>query len=516
MAVYRFRGADRVWRWPRAGGFGLGACGMWNFLWRLGFHPRQVDQSPLPRPTGNDVLFAQLDSTPSAQVVEAVREWIDRGGRLVASGSPEAWNVVGLFGRWRNEWPHNPYCGLAYRLNGSTELVAPARWLFGRLDSASEAARRIGQIVLVGGERQTPWRALLSPVSDAPAAIVSADSRTCFLNANPFAALQSWLQGQEDLQTWFAWRHRLFWLDEWVSTIASLLSDVKMLALDVPRPGIAGLDATTVVLRHDVDHSRDTSYLEEELHRNVAASYAVLDDRNAGFWVRTLAAHPGHETAFHYTTGRRDWVATASALARWEKRGSMKPAVRQVAGRGLLQQVRRARALGIGIRTLHRHLLFLPYPEWIDALDAVFEAEPEVLGASSLFRAQVLRWGGRASDGQSASTGEWPDAQFPLWLPFKLSHAAAGGRRLRGWESTSLMEVEPDLACQLLDHRVAHVPQRVLTFAFHPVHANAPTFSPHGSIGSFRSILSLLAERHVPIRPLREVYELADRAAASA
>jgi hypothetical protein len=457
-------------------------------------------------------LFAQFDpSTPKANLV-AVDQWIARGGHTILSGDPEMCATTGGLGAWERARPENPYAGIAYVLEEGPSLVSPSAWSFGRSEQRPEGVRHIGRLALIGGERQTPSRALVSFVAGAPAAVLSANGLCCYLNANPFAAFQAWLQGQEDLHSWLGWRHRMFWLDEWVSDVAGLLEQAGVLRLDA-RPGIAGLGASTVVLRHDVDFSRDTVYGEHAEAAGLPSTYAVLDDSNRDFWVEYLAQHPSHEVAFHYTTGGRDWLGTARRRASGQAGGSMKPDAGATAREGLLRQVQRARARGIATATLHRHLIFMRYPEWVDALDEVFEKEPGVLGASSLFRAQVVRWGGSASDGVSASTGEWPDAQFPLWLPFKVCHAGNGGRRLRGWESTSIMEPEPAFVAQLLDHRVPRLPQRVMTIGFHPAHARRATFAAGGSIGLFDEVLSLLAERRVDVRTLRDVYALASASA---
>jgi hypothetical protein len=157
---------------------------------------------------------------------------------------------------------------------------------------------------------------------------------------------------------------------------------------------------------------------------------------------------------------------------------------------------------------------FLVYPEWVDALDYVFDSHPDVRGASSSFRAQLLRWGADRVDGLFGTVGEWPDAQFPMWLPFKLAHAADGGRRLRGWESASLMECEPELVGQLLSHRIARLPQRVITLGYHPAHARGRTFHRSGTLASFRRVLDVLADHHAQVEPLNRVFALVDAAVA--
>lgn len=501
--------------WPIDEGRHLGAAGMWNFLWRIGVHAQDctVDQLPPPR---DAILWAHLDEGTQSDRLLLISQWMAAGGYVVASGDAKAWSpILGWdVASWTSTRPEHPYAGLAWQLpNRDAELIAPARWPFGVCRKAPAMTQMIGSISAVQGERQTPGRALLVGL-DAPAIVCGA--HYCFLNGHPFAALQAWLQGQEDLQPWLGWRHRLFWLDEWVSTLADVLSMLPALPPQLPRPGIMGLGATTVILRHDVDHSRNTAYLEEEIRRGVPATHAVLNDGNTAFWRRTLAAYPEHECALHYSTGGRDWMREARSRIRGSGAPPLQPRPAQVARGGLLRQVRWAQSHGIGVASLLRHLVFQVYPEWIDGLDQVFANEQAVLGASSMFRAQVLRWGAARVDGVAGTVGEFPDSQFPMWLPFKLAHAGRGGARLRGWESTSLIESEPELVDQMLGHRSRHLPQRVITLGYHPAHAHGTTFSASGGIGSFRRVLDVIARHHVCIEPARHVFALAHAAEARA
>jgi hypothetical protein len=512
-ALYRFRGTTGQCRWPKEAGGNLGAAGIWNFLWRLGIRPHDCPPGRLPDPT-DAVLWISAEKH-NAVSCGLVRQWVGGGGYAVAAGNPHAcaemlgWDVQA----WRSVRSEHPYAALASVLPGrSPELLAPPGWRFAVCDRTDPGTRAIGTLATVVGERQTPSRATIVPLHAAPAMVVGPNG--CFLNGDPFAGFQAWLQGQEELHPWLGWRHRLFWLDEWVSAMADVLSDLPSLSLQIRRAGIAGLASTTVVLRHDVDHSRDVSYLQEEVARGLTATHAVLRDRNTAFWRDTLNAHPSHEIAFHYTTGERDWVRQARAGLTSSTNGVLRPRRAAVSREGLLQQVQWARAHGVGATTLHRHLAFLMYPEWIEGMHTVFERDPSVIGSSSLFRAQVLRWGSDRVDGAGGTVGEWPDSQFPLWLPFKLSHAGRGGARLRGWESTSIMEPEPELVAQMLAHRIPHVPQRVLTLAFHPAHAHGPTFARAGSLTSFRQTLDEVARGGAEVRPLNAVYRAANDAVA--
>lgn len=516
--TYRWRGARGSAAWPTEGGAGLGTAGMWNVLWRLGMAPVIVPSGALPAPVAGDLLCVHIDGPESSESTAlACRTWLRGGGRVLCSGRAGDCPVIGGTGAWRRARAPNPYSGLAARLHGAPVLIAPASWPYERLEREPDPDWVLhGDLASVGGERQTPSRSLIEPLAAAPAAVQAAASRMTFLNGSPFAAFQAWLQGQEDLQPWLHWRHRLFWLDEFASALGSLLHDLEVIDLARARTPIPALPATTIVLRHDVDYSRDTSYLAEEGGRGLVATHAVLNDPNARFWARAVAAAPGHEAAFHYTTASRDWPATLQRVLRRQSGGVLRAARSALSAKGLTRQIARARATGIPVETLHRHLAFLPYPELVDTLDAVYRSDPALRGSSSFFRAHLVRWGQKPSAFTPMSVGEWPDSQFPLWLPFRLAHAADGGRLLRGWETTSVMEPEAGLVAQMLAHRVPHITQRVITLNFHPAHAQSGRFAQDGSLGVFKRVLDVIRDDGAAVRTLRDVYAAADAAPGQA
>lgn len=497
---YVFRSVGRRLEWPTQGGKGLDAVGAWNFLFRLGLQPRWIRTGDLASLSAGDVLLAAGGRTLTDERRRSLRGALDRGVRVIASGSLQDWTpLLGEGTVAETVCCEFPYAALGWIAEDDRpQIIAPSRWCFDRIRAGREL-QPFGALVAVRGERQTPARALVTPL-EAPAMVRAGNFY--FLNGNPFAALQSWLQGQASLTPWLQWRHRLFWLDELVADIAALLWRHDAL------PPAARLDLladTTVVLRHDLDHSRDTSYLDLERQEGIAAVHAILRDENTGFWLKALRNGDGHEVAFHYRTARYNrWVEGARARVGFTKR-PFRPDRRAVAGEGLLRQVRWARRKHIGISTLHRHLPFLIYPEWVDAMHTVLEQEPRVLGGSSLFRGHVLRWGTDEAD-----NGEFPDSQFPYWFPVKLAHAALGGVPLRGWESTSVMEVEPELFDQMLSHRIPGLRQRVVTVNYHPAHAQRDTFRRGGSLDWWRAILRVARDHGACVRTLSDVYRRAD------
>lgn len=508
---YRFRSRGKTISWPMLDGRFLGAVGSWNFLFRLGMQPEYCTPGDLAQPEKGDLLFVVAeDKVLSRDISDSIDHWLTNGGIVIAAGFLSAWKWLlpteTSIEQVRCEYP---YAALAWKFKDSLpELIAPPQWSYDKLKSKGDVLS-IGQLIAVCGERQTPQRALLVPLENAPAIIRY--KNLIFLNGNPFAAFQAWLQGQEDLGPWLQWRHRLFWLDEQVAFLFKAINEYAQLSQKLISRRFPGLPDTVVVFRHDLDNSRDISYMEAEQEAGMPGVHAVLQDNNTDFWIKTLRQVPKHEAGFHYATAIYNrWFEEIRSRLGLPKR-LYRPARKVIVGDGLLKQVQWAKKRGIGIATLHRHLSFLIYPEWVDALNYVFEREPLVLGGSSLFRAQVLRWGYDRPDGAYGTYGVFPDAQFPYWFPCKLAHAGLGGRPLRGWETSSVMEIEPELLKQMLDYHVPSLLQRVITINYHPAHAQRPTFCNQGSLSWWKDILRVVRERSIEVRTLRDIYASLDK-----
>jgi hypothetical protein len=504
---YKFKGARCQINWPMEHGAFLGEAGIWNYLWRLGFHPSILKGAEiLAQASNGDLIFVCATTELENHDIECLQTCLARGITIISSGYAEAWNFI--INNPETYYFENPYGALAYIIgNRNISIIAPPGWDYMHLQNSDNNYTAIGCIAAIHGERQTPNRALVSKLG-APAIIKK--NNFYYLNGNPFAAFQSWLQGQESLLPWLNWRHRMFWLDEWVSDISGILESIGVFSLQESRPGIKGLSKTTIVLRHDLDSSRDTSYLEEEMARELVAVYAILIDDNTSFWVDYLNKIPEFETAFHYNTCMNS--AFKDIYYRIFHRSDLPylPNYNSVTRKGLLHQVNLAKRKGINAKTLHRHASFLIYPEWIDAMDEVLNNIESLTGSSSLFRGQVLRWGVDRVDNIRGYVGDFPDAQYPLWFPFRVAHAGYCGKILRGWETTSLIEPEPELVQSLIDYHIPYLSQRVITLNYHPAHANHKTFVKTGSISSFKKLLDIIQERQIPVELLQTVYNKAN------
>jgi len=504
---YRFRGASGRVAWPMDHCAHLGAVGAWNIFFRMGYAPKWVRLQELD---GVDIcdrllVISSLGAWSDLQL-ERVERWIRRGGRLLAAGVSAHWPQWLGYSTESDcgfQQIDNSYAALGASISSHDKLAlwSPGNQPFLHVGSCGGTeCQRSGSVYMVHGERFTPERALATPLS---APLILKRGSLWYANCNPFAGFQSWLQGQEDLSPWLAWRHRLFWLDEWVADFNEILCREGILHREKDNDIE---EKTIVVLRHDLDGSRDTSYLEIEEHLGIPATHAILKDRNTHFWVKRLEGITSHESAFHYNTCKSDRLRSKLYSMLGRRPPSAKPARRQVVEKGLWRQVAWAKRNKIDVSTIHRHSSFLLYPEWIDAMDYVHENFQGVLGSSSLFRSRLLRWGVDSIDGMDGVMGHFPDAQFPYWYPFKLAHAGDGGRPLKGWETTCVMETEPEFFRQILDHHIPGMPGKVIMLCYHPAHANRPIFTKRGSREWFREIVDTIRSADCKVMTLKDVY----------
>ena len=507
---YNFDGANGKIRWPMEDGAFLGETGAWNFFWRLGFQPQLIAMKDLVKIFCGRHNVVCATNLFNPETVTFLKSCLSRGALLVASGNPQAWEP--FLGSVQSCRFDHPYAALAYLINEKVWLMAPPAWTYMQRESGNDGSEAVGQLAAIHGERQTPERALVTPLSDAPAILKKGNF--VYLNANPFAAFQAWLQGQEDIQPWLLWRHRIFWLDEWVADLSKILSLVGIDLTNLARTGITGLGETTIVLRHDLDSSRDISYLEEENKRCFPAVYAVLKDKNTGFWINQLAKYQQQEIDYHYNTLANSMLKILYVWLTNTPPGAYRPGFKDIAGKNLLRQVRWAIKNGVVAETLHRHGAFMLYPEWIDAMDSVMNEYQHITGSSSLFRGQLLRWGVDRVDTLRGHISEFPDVHFPLWYPFRIAHVGYAGKMLRGWECASIMEIEPEFFKQLVSYKIPELPQRIITLNFHPAHARTGTFTSGGSLKWFKDILDIIEERDIRVETLGCIYKKASKSIA--
>lgn len=493
---YDFSGAKGSRVWPRSIG-ALGPGGVWNILWRAGYQ--------VPDPTSDitvlsqcEVAFLHLSSPLSENESSALNDFLSSGKKAIVAGSPQALNsITALRGQVKKSENHHPLAPLIAGSDKIEEFYAPPE---------TEVFTFKNDEVIVGGnlyaaigERQNPKRAVRILIKDAPLAVKTGG--LVALNGDPFAGYQALLQGHCSVLTWINWRHRMFWLDEHASYLMRLIRNIAPNFLrEIPSVKV-NLPETTIVYRHDLDNSRNRSFIDEEIKSHTPATHAVLLDRNRKYWTRILNSQHDHESAFHYNTGKEPSIIDILRSRLLNRVIPIRPEPKVICKGGLLRQVIKARKSGIGVHTLHRHLAFLYYPESIESLGAVFDSlEGEVLGACSFFRARVIRWG------ELAEIGEMPDSQFPSWYPFRLYDASIN-KLLKGWEMTAIMEPEPELFEQMINGSGASTFKKVITVIFHPAHASTNTFVNKGTINWFKNIQLLIKGKSIPAMTLRDVFK---------
>ena len=520
-STYTFSGANTSFTWPIECGSGLGFAGAWNLVWRLGFKPRPVTISDLAacqrRKNEASVLIAP-ECDGDHNTIRAIREWSHMGGYAVTAGDPHGLlpggiNIETAFA--------DPVAPLAFEgVLPERILVAPPRWPVYRFPSGASSVSNYGHVSRVRGAAETPELAVLERIQNASAVLVH--SNVAYLNANPFTALQAWLQGQECTQRWLRWRDPLFWIDEMVAGLHRVLKRAGVPWRNIGRSAPWPSSGTTVCIRHDLDSSRDTSYLEENHRRGIPATHAVLRDQNTAYWLNRLHRVPLQQTSFHYNTVAVSLRTRLSQRLSHRLPGFMSaprripiatPSRAELSAGGLAIQLDWAKRNGVPVETVCRHFSFVLYPEIIAELDHAAKRHPELIGDSTFFRGQFHRWGANGVDGMRGTISVETGTPFSLWYPYRIAHAADGGRLLPIWELTCVIEPDIEVVEHLLRHRIPELPDRVISLCFHPAHAQQPNFGPKGSLLLYRAILDLFQQRNTTILTERTLFSQAsDRA----
>lgn len=507
---YNFGSLFNRHSWPMNNGWGLGSTGAYNFFIRYGFTPHfLVDKFP-DNIDSNDILIICLDGLIKDEFFKkSIRQASNNNISIVCSGSAIAWiNIFPEFLTGKEINFSNVYSGIGFHgILGSVSLIAPPKWSFyEHLDTKNDSIGLFGTIVSISGERQSPIRAIISQNYKSPAILKW--NNTIYLNASPFHAFQSWLQGQEKLSTWWEWRRRIFWLDDYCIDLMSILNDF----LDSPFIDIKSIDLkicnyNTVIIKHDLDYSTDISYYKYENESNIPATYAILDDRNFSYWKNLLKDDDLHESSFHYNTSKYfrylNFIFRKFGIYKYSNLRFYKKAI---SNNGLINQIKKIKYNGLTINTIHRHLQYIYYPEYIESFRNTLLLFPEILGGCSFFRGVLLRWGITNADSELGDCGEFPDSQFPYWYPFKLAHAGLYGEMIDGWECTSLIEADFKFVEKLLNTTDDGLPGRVFVLNYHPAHTKKAVFNESTGLDNFISVINYLVDNKIQVSTLNNYY----------
>jgi len=291
-----------------------------------------------------------------------------------------------------------------------------------------------------------------------------------------------------------------FFIEELILYIEKILKSYGCKSMWDTRLRIWGGYDHVFVLRHDVDHSRDLSYLEYEKKHAIPATYSILKDKNWKFWLAKTQGIPCFERAYHFSTNKEGVIK--KCLHPHEFIEDPKA----VLGKGLALQIENTqKKFRIPFKTLQRHGPFFYYPEFIASLDHVFEKFPHLLGSGTLFRYTCFRYHSSETLFKKYVVPE-PHVSVSFWFPFKMTISTVDGQRLlRGWESPHFVEPD-DVMIEHVFENSTRVENGVYTFGFHPAHAQRATFREEGNFPLYLRSIKKARERGWWFANLEMVY----------
>jgi len=259
----------------------------------------------------------------------------------------------------------NSYGALGYLIDNKIYLIAPSRSKF---CSKMPKGQKVGELVELSGNFQSKEYTFIKKLNTP--AFVICDNEVYF-NANPFSNFQKWLQFEYNIIPYLNWYDRIFWLDEYAS---SLLQNIqKYSPVNINGFKDKKEKEITVIFRHDVDDSRDLAYLQEEIKENIPATYALLIDRNRKFWLNNLRDKHNIEIAYHYESNNvklSDYFKIAMNKF-FKTKLKMENLPNNWNEKSLKKQLYRAKSKGIDTITIHRHFGFIKYPEIINEFEKI-------------------------------------------------------------------------------------------------------------------------------------------------
>jgi hypothetical protein len=269
-----------------------------------------------------------------------------------------------------------------------------------------------------------------------------------------------------------------FYIDTLAICLRQILSNRGFNDMFKVKHRIWGSYDNVLILRHDTDSSRDTTYPDYESKNNIPSTYPVLLDKNYKFWINRLRKDSSFELSFHFTS------AKSGFLRRLISPKAPMPVKKLIVKDGIIKQLKKAsRICNFDFHTIHRHGHFFYYPETLEALDYMFEQFRNILCSQVMFRSVMYSYAD--SRNPEKITVSHPDTSVPFWFPFKLIMASVEEHReLRGWDCTEFIEPDKKII-DLCIEKAKLLSGGVYTMGFHPAHTQNKTFGEEGSYGCF-------------------------------
>jgi len=500
-AIYNFEGSTGTVRWLKGEYAYLAPNGAASLLRRLCIKFEWLKDEEITNPfvlRGYHTLIVPHAVALSDDVSKALMEWVDQGGYLLVTGRtniPEE-----LLGVSNLKW-YQPQGYTSIEYNGS-QIIAGCRGYtagLGKPTSGSEVLASAYETKSSGKGIDVEGYQPLGPA-------VIKSGKVIYIGLPLFETIGAMLQGHVNFEEIRGVGHRFKYIDRLGRFLKDILEEAGWHHLWPVRVKPWGGYRGVVVLRHDVDESIDTTYLDYERKNHIPATYAILDNHHRLHWLNAVAKHPGAEIAYHFDTGLEGITWLDKLLCRLK--GDAPPISNKADGKGLWKQMKKARnSLGIPIQTAQRHDSVFHYPETVDAMHYLYEEEPEVLGLGTMFRFTNYMFGARTKEDDSTYVVQHPDTSTPFWFPYKLWYASVDHHHmLRGWDITHMLEPEPWLAEHLLN-QTEYLEDGVYTLGFHPAHCRGKSFRPEGNWDWFEKAIELGHSHGYLFATCREVFE---------
>jgi len=378
---------------------------------------------------------------------------------------------------------------LGYLIDDKVYLIAPARSGFKVKNLPT--GKKIGELVEIKGNFQDLNYSEIKRLG-IPAVILKKNQ--LWFNATPFTNFQKWLQFEYPIVPYFNWYDRMFWLDELSSFLLGLIHKISPENVE----GYAVVNKSQlinyVILRHDVDESRDLTYLNFEVKNSIPATYALLLDKNLYYWLNALENKKNIEVAFHFMTNEinnfdylkiilNKFFKTNFKIENLPIDWNKKPLWKQIK-----KFISKTNKIPF---TIHRHCSFIKYPEFIDELEKISSMFPEIIGSSSFFRATVLyhnlKCANRSNNGYFHFE---PDVGSPFWWVFKVYNPITQNI-VNIYEQCHIMEPDIELLTKIFSKRIKGIKKNLFTIGLHPAHSNTKNFNENGQIETLKYLFKM-------------------------
>ena len=500
-AIHEFKGATETVRWLKGEWAYLAPNGAASLLRRLCIKFDWLTDEDLTEPKNleryHTLIVPHAVKLP-AKAHKVLAAWITQGGYLLATGQvdlPE--ELLGLSDiKW---YRPNGYTAIHY---GKYNIIVGYR---GYTAGVGEPAPG-SQVLASAYEVVNPQEGIVGRRDCPIGPGVIKTGKVLYITLPLFETFGAMLQGHVNFEDMRGWGDRYKYLDRLGRFVKDVLDEGDWQHLWHVRVKPWGEYHGVVVLRHDVDESTDTTYLDFERENQIPATYAILDDRRRRHWLKAVASHPAAEAAYHFDTTPEKNPISNLLSNRSRNRTANLP--KKTSGKGLWKQIKKAReGLKIPIMTAQRHNSYFFYPEIIDAMDYLYEQDPEVLGLGTMFRFTNIMFGGEKGGNGSTYVVQHPDTSVPFWFPFKLWYASTGYHQaLRGWDITHMLEPEPWLTEHLFNQE-EYLEEGVYTLGFHPAHCWGKSFRKEGNWEWLKYAVELGQSRGYLFATCKEVFE---------